>query len=984
MKRVLSLVLALALVLGSIPAGFAADTKTAGEVLKGYGVLQGDESGNLNETQTIDRATMYTILIKLLGKDADAKAYTVPSTFSDDNTSWAANYIAFAEKEGLTKGVGNGLFSPNGKVTLQQMATIMLRALGYEANYNTAIADATAKGLLKSVVEDQNNGLVLKSDVYTSMLNTLSAPVKDSTELLGNVLKIKDFTTVVAGPMAVSTITANTAKSFQVTFASPVDTTKVSFDVKRETTKATVTVTWNEAKTVATLTAASKLAEGKYTVTANNITTADKPVVLKTQELTIEKEKVTKVELTNKSITRISDTQGYVGFKVMNQYNEDITDSALGRGLVWTSSTSATSPTIDYKSKLVTVTHNASTTNTLANLTTVVVTARDTTTGFVHSANLEVSKTVGAVNSVKIEGIINEKGETVDFVYGTGKTYYLDFTVTDVNGQEVKDYDVLTASNNGLAVLTLTATNNTNITMTADRDPLNSSNLAYRINLGTAPTFDTPITFIANAPYSGVNSTFSATLKKAAALQTFKLYSPSETVSVNKAVEIPFEAFDQNGNAITKFADINTYVTFSDSTAELVKQADGTAKLFITYTTTGTRYLTATVPGSTTGSFSQVSLDVKDTALPAKLAALTVSRAVTSGSSVYVGRISSFDIRDQFDTKMNLRTAPTATYGNYKLAVTSSNTAVASPSAVSISGDGKLYVDGGNTAGSATLTYRLFVDTNANGVVDTTETVVDTATTVVYNIGLNDVTDIKIDAATTDSILNVTSDGFYATSGGATTKAGDTMYADLDIYGISKTGMEVELPSANISSVTSSNSLFTVNSDNTVVAKTAYASGVHAATTNITALVSTPNGVYEKSVALKSSDEKAVVSAVSVATVNSDLRAGNVAVNNNVYTIKASFLNGLAAKSLFQYNAAGADNTPGNFYFKANTQYATPDGTGVATCDRVVVVKNSGTGSFTANSTTGVVSGTAVVGDVYTITVLAGSKTLTIVVKVIL
>lgn len=394
MKRVLSLVLALSLVLGSIPAGFAADTQTAGEILKGYGVLSGDANGNLNETQSIDRATMYTVLIKLLGKDAEAKAYTVPSTFSDDNTSWAANYIAFAEKEGLTKGIGNGKFAPEGKVTLQQMATIMLRALGYEADYNTAIADATAKGLLAGVVESDNNGMVVKSDVYTSMLNTLKAPVKDSTEALGTVLKIPNFV-VDNGVLSVTGVTANTAKSFEVKFSKAVDTTKVAFEVKRDATKATVTTTWNEAKTVATLTAGSKFAEGKYTVLVNDTTDAAKPVEMKKAEVTIEKEKVTKVELTSDVIYRSGDTTGTIGYTVYNQYNENITDSALSRSLQIRTSTDQAQPvTPNYKTGVIDITHGAGlavgSLNILREMKTVVITITEPTTGFVFTKNVTV------------------------------------------------------------------------------------------------------------------------------------------------------------------------------------------------------------------------------------------------------------------------------------------------------------------------------------------------------------------------------------------------------------------------------------------------------------------------------------------------------------------------------------------------------------------------------------------------------------------
>lgn len=998
MKRVLSLILVLALVLGMVPAGFAAD-KTAGEQLKELGLVKGDQNGALNESADITRAEMMVVLARLLGKFDDASKFATPSLSTDVKGHWAANYIAFAEKEGWTAGKGAGVFAPNDKVTVQEAATFMMKALGYTVtDFGKVVEEATKLGVMKGITATTGNAP--RSLVFSAALNTLNTTPKDGKEALGvklGVMKATTPTTPVAGPLAVDTVTVKTAKSFEVKFKSAVaDTAKVGFALMRDTTKATFTATWNADKTVATLTAPAKLADGNYTVTVNDIAVADKPVVLNTTKVVIEKEKVTKVTFDSKQVTRLSDGKGYVGFAVFNQYNEDITDSALGRGLSWTVSTSTPTPDVNYKSKMVTIAHNdGQATNNLASLSTVVLTARDTSTGFVSSATLEVSKTVGVVNAIKIEGIVNEKGEEVAFVYGSGKTYYLKYSVTDVNGKDVKDFSLLTQTNNGLKVLSVTASNNTNITMSEDRDPKNSSNLAYRINLTTAPTFDTPISFIANAAYSGVNATFTTTLKKAAALQTFKLFSPAETVSVNKSVEIPFEAFDQNGEAITKYSDISGNVTFSDNTAELVKQADGTAKLFVTHTATGTKYLTATVPNSTTGSFSQVSFEVKNTSLPAKLASLAIGRAVTSGSSYDIGRISTIDIRDQYDNKMNLRTALTSTYGTYKLFIESSNTAAVTVTDGSapityVNGNAYAYITGGATEGSATITYKLVNDLDGDSVIDAGE-LIDTATTVVYNIGLDKIVDLKMDADA-ETLYNVTASSKYYTSQGAVTALGSQMVSSVDIYGVSKSGMEVELRNSDVKSFTSSNSLFTASYDSTnedyvVIADKAYSTGVHSATTTLTAMVETVNGIFTKSIEMKSSDDAPVAKDITVRGYSahfSDMRNGNISKTNNVYTLKAAYLNGLANNSLFAYNNAdGTSNTKGTFYFQATSQYPNYFAASTTVLDKIVVVKNAGTGTLTVNPTTGVITtAAAVAGDVYTVTVLSGSKTLTIVIKV--
>lgn len=138
MKRVLSLVLALVLVLGTMPMAFADVTATsmdAGQTLKTYGLVQGDENGNLNEEGMLTRAQMMVVLARLLGVEDEAKAYAIPSTSTDVEGHWAAHYIAYAEMKGWTSGVGNGMFAPEGKVTTQQVAKFMLTALGYEANW---------------------------------------------------------------------------------------------------------------------------------------------------------------------------------------------------------------------------------------------------------------------------------------------------------------------------------------------------------------------------------------------------------------------------------------------------------------------------------------------------------------------------------------------------------------------------------------------------------------------------------------------------------------------------------------------------------------------------------------------------------------------------------------------------------------------------------------------------------------------------------
>ncbi len=210
MKRVLSLVLALSLVLGSIPAGFAA-IPSAGDTLKGYGLLTGDQNGNLNEDKDITRGEMMVVLARLLGKFDEAKAYSIPSTSKDVAGHWAAAYIAFAEKEAWTAGKGNGIFDPNGKVTLQETATFMMKALGYTVtDFSRVVEEANALGLLKDVnINGEPSKAIVRADLFIAALNTINTPVKDSTETLGAKLGVLKVEVSALDPSAAKAISHN-------------------------------------------------------------------------------------------------------------------------------------------------------------------------------------------------------------------------------------------------------------------------------------------------------------------------------------------------------------------------------------------------------------------------------------------------------------------------------------------------------------------------------------------------------------------------------------------------------------------------------------------------------------------------------------------------------------------------------------------------------------------------------------------------------
>jgi hypothetical protein len=181
MKRFLSLVLVLVLALGSVPFVYA-DDMTAGEMLQQAGFVAGDENGNLMEDSALTRAQMMVLISELNGVKEEAGSYKIPATFSDVAAdAWYAPYVAYASQVGgWTAGYPDGTFQPDTAVSGQMMATFAQKALGYEANWDTAVADAAALG-----IDVADSAELTRGEGFEAMWATVNTPKKGSDVSLG-------------------------------------------------------------------------------------------------------------------------------------------------------------------------------------------------------------------------------------------------------------------------------------------------------------------------------------------------------------------------------------------------------------------------------------------------------------------------------------------------------------------------------------------------------------------------------------------------------------------------------------------------------------------------------------------------------------------------------------------------------------------------------------------------------------------------------
>jgi len=142
MKKVLSLVLVIAMVLSSMSFAFAStftdiadiDYEEAIETLEALGVITGYEDGTYRPEKTVTRAEMAKLMVELLGYGSLVSGSK--SNFTDTQGHWADQWIALAAGRGIVIGTGDGKFNPDGIVTYDQVLTMLVRGLGYTDSSN--------------------------------------------------------------------------------------------------------------------------------------------------------------------------------------------------------------------------------------------------------------------------------------------------------------------------------------------------------------------------------------------------------------------------------------------------------------------------------------------------------------------------------------------------------------------------------------------------------------------------------------------------------------------------------------------------------------------------------------------------------------------------------------------------------------------------------------------------------------------------------
>ncbi len=163
----------------------AADFTHCAEALQEMELFTGTKHGyELDRAPT--RAEAAAMLVRLLGREEDAKSKIYPTPFQDV-PKWAAPYVGWLYENKLTVGMSETKFGTTQLCNAQQYATFLLRALGYAEGdgytYQTALDYARTLGVIDAVNYDSGKQF-LRDQMVAMSYTALSREVKTGDGML--------------------------------------------------------------------------------------------------------------------------------------------------------------------------------------------------------------------------------------------------------------------------------------------------------------------------------------------------------------------------------------------------------------------------------------------------------------------------------------------------------------------------------------------------------------------------------------------------------------------------------------------------------------------------------------------------------------------------------------------------------------------------------------------------------------------------------
>jgi hypothetical protein len=192
LKRSLSLVLAVVLIVGLLSVGMSANAFTdnstirypvAVNVLTGLGIIDGYPDGSFQPANNVTRAeAAKMVCIAVLGTTATNALPNSTSSFTDMAGNWANPFVQYLAANGIVAGRGDGTFDPNGNVTAYELAKMLLGALGY-GKQGEFVGPNWALNVASLSVGDAGSGKILSGNVDQSTIDYSKPATRDEAAL---------------------------------------------------------------------------------------------------------------------------------------------------------------------------------------------------------------------------------------------------------------------------------------------------------------------------------------------------------------------------------------------------------------------------------------------------------------------------------------------------------------------------------------------------------------------------------------------------------------------------------------------------------------------------------------------------------------------------------------------------------------------------------------------------------------------------------
>ncbi|TJY41925.1 S-layer homology domain-containing protein [Cohnella pontilimi] len=604
MKKSLSVLLAGALAFGSFASLAAAAEKTTLDKfneLKALQIFSGvNANGDAGLDQKMTRAEFAVIVAKLAGLSQETS-----TSFTDSQTHWGKGWIGAVEKAGLIAGVGNNKFAPNATVKIEEMVIVLDKALKIAPSTGATVpgTDAWATQWVDAALKA---GLISAETDYT--VAALRSKLVD------------------AAYQAHSLI--NTPAELKVAKASQMGAKKITVEFNRALTAAEEAALKVEAKNglvpyAATTTVAAD--KKSATLTFTFLPAADYDVKvndLDAVKVSVADEKVAKLEIKNGSIFVANDQP--VNIVATNQFGEEMDKSGLGLSVTVVAKGTTLTPdgsgNYDFVTAgvakddivVVTVTHPA--------------TGVSTTKSFkATDASLVTAVTVGPVAPLTGKSRITTGDDALVLPYtlkdAAGNSYTLP-AIDSVSGNTVffgadKAYQLIVS--------------NTHIADPASFALDADGKLTFSVD-GASPAESGTLVLTLLNVQAGTSANTTVKVEDAQKVGKFQLAGPGVLAAKNEDVKFNFTAIDNFGAPIaqSEFAKTatNSQITFTTSRgADLTVTPKWNYKgeLSLNFTNagvpnpTGSTIVFAWINNTTLAS--QVTIDLKDTAVPTKVVA---------------------------------------------------------------------------------------------------------------------------------------------------------------------------------------------------------------------------------------------------------------------------------------------------------------------------------------------------------------------------